>query len=331
MAVLEGLKWKPMWVSHLGCIEGCLDYLGVDAPTSWLFGLSGHAFVINIHEELCPSGPTAWRTERIIELCQHVGCVIRRITGHRTEGSFAQIQQVAWNDVRRAVDQEEPSYAWELDMPEYYVIRGYDEVGYLFSGPGCEDGGGPMPWRGVGGSAIGWLEVSLVNPAQPASDKYAVGQALEFALDHAANSDKWTFDKYKTGLAGFDLWIDALRKNVAGGSGAAYNAAVWGECRGYAARFLGYAKERLEAGLSPLFDEAAVHYGAVAEGLAQVCEVFPFLGLSDEAREANVRDERRRAAAVEALQVAREAEEKGLAALRAILDGLREPPADPSG
>jgi hypothetical protein len=327
MAVLEGLKWKPMWVSQLGCIKGCLDYLGVDVPASWLFGLSGHAFVINIHEELCPSGPTAWRTERMVRLCEHVGCVIRRITGNRSEASFGQIQHVAWNDVRRAVDQYEPCYAWELDIPEYYVIHGYDDVGYLFNGPRCEDGAGPLPWRGLGGSGIGWLEVAIVNPVQPASDRYAVGQALEFALDHAANSEKWTFDKYKTGLAGFDLWIKALESNVASGPGAGYNAAVWGECRGHAARFLDLAKEKVEASLSPLFDEATAHYQLVCEQLARVCELFPFAGQSEEQMEANVRDEQRCGAAAEALRAARTAEERALTALREIVEGMRDTPA----
>ena len=102
MPVLDGLKWKPTWVSQLGCIKGCLDYLGVDVSEPWLFGLSGHAFVINVHPELCPSGPTAWRTERMVELCEHVGCTIRRVTGHRSEDSFGQIwKSEAYQEARR--------------------------------------------------------------------------------------------------------------------------------------------------------------------------------------------------------------------------------------
>jgi len=47
---LENLRWRPRWISHLGCIKGCLEYLGVDVSDAWLFGATGHAFVINLHD-----------------------------------------------------------------------------------------------------------------------------------------------------------------------------------------------------------------------------------------------------------------------------------------
>jgi len=73
---LENLRWKPMWVSHLGCISGCLQYLNLDVSDAWLFGATGHAFVINIHEVVCPSGPTAWRTEMLFKLGSNIGYAI---------------------------------------------------------------------------------------------------------------------------------------------------------------------------------------------------------------------------------------------------------------
>ncbi|MCD4657400.1 MAG: hypothetical protein K8S87_07625 [Planctomycetes bacterium] len=52
MKKLEGLIWKPFWTTHIGCIKGCLNYLGLNISDGWLFGATGHAFVINIHEVL---------------------------------------------------------------------------------------------------------------------------------------------------------------------------------------------------------------------------------------------------------------------------------------
>ena len=48
MKKLENLRWKPRNVTHLGCIKGCLDYLGMDVSEPWLYGATGHAFIINI-------------------------------------------------------------------------------------------------------------------------------------------------------------------------------------------------------------------------------------------------------------------------------------------
>ena len=49
---IENLRWQPKWISHLGCVKGCLDHLGVGVSDAWLFGATGHAFVINIHPEI---------------------------------------------------------------------------------------------------------------------------------------------------------------------------------------------------------------------------------------------------------------------------------------
>lgn len=43
-------RWVPRWVSHMGCLKGCLDYLGIGISEAWLYGGTGHAFVINLHE-----------------------------------------------------------------------------------------------------------------------------------------------------------------------------------------------------------------------------------------------------------------------------------------
>jgi hypothetical protein len=45
---IENLKWQPRWMSYLGCIKGCLDYLKLDVSDAWLYGATGHAFAINL-------------------------------------------------------------------------------------------------------------------------------------------------------------------------------------------------------------------------------------------------------------------------------------------
>ena len=45
---IENLRWRPKWVSHMGCLKGCLDYLGLKVSDAWLYGATGHAFIINM-------------------------------------------------------------------------------------------------------------------------------------------------------------------------------------------------------------------------------------------------------------------------------------------
>ena len=147
--MLENLQWAPRWTSLIGCIKGCLDYLKQDVSDAWLFGATGHAFVLNISQGLCPSGPTAWDTAPSLALGRNIGYAVVGIDEYcpdkQNDLPFAQKQ--AWDYVRNAIDDGFPCFGWELQVPEYYVIYGYDETGYYISGPADEDGAGPIPWQ----------------------------------------------------------------------------------------------------------------------------------------------------------------------------------------
>jgi len=58
--ILQNLKYENLATNLIGCLKGCADYFNLNISTSWLFGASGHAFLINIHDEICPSGPYCW-------------------------------------------------------------------------------------------------------------------------------------------------------------------------------------------------------------------------------------------------------------------------------
>lgn len=320
---LGNLAWKPMWVSHLGCVKGCLEYLSLDVSDAWLFGGTGHAFIINVHEEVCPSGPTAWMTEMLGMLGRNLGYDVDCAFGMKTEPGFTEKQKHAWEHVKKAIDQGVPCYGWELEIPEFYVVYGYDDgddgtvAGYYYAGPGCDEGKGPKPWQEYGDTGIGIVEMYSVTPGEPAADAKAVKEALAFALEHAENPEKWIFPKYRAGLAGYDNWIQALETGVEDGFGMAYNAAVWNECRGFAVPFLKEAKGRLDQSAAP-FDDAIGQYAVVAQNLQTVADTFPFHGLEPE----HIKDQGRRDVALESLRAARDAEELGLEALSKIVNAL---------
>jgi len=318
MKKLENLRWVPRWVSHLGCIKGCLNYLGLDVSDAWLFGATGHAFVLNVHEVVCPSGPTAWNTERLFRLGKNIGYEIDGVFGMKSADGFAEKQNLAWEHAKSAIDRGLPCYGWELDIPEYYVVYGYDDAGYYFSGPGCDESRGLKPWQELGDTEIGVIEMYSLKPGQAANDAQTVKEALAFALEHATSPAKWIFPKYKAGLAGYDNWIRALESGTADGFGMAYNAAVWAECRGYAVLFLQEARERLDRKAAALFDQALDQYQVVFENLRTVTEAFPFHGMEPE----HVKDQARIRTALDALRSARDAEAGGLEILQRIVNEL---------
>ena len=315
---LEGLQWRPRWASHVGCIKGCLNYLGIEVSDAWLFGATGHAFVLNISPGLCPSGPTDWDTSRFLSLGRNIGYLVEKVDEYcpKQDRDLREAQERAWEHVRKAIDQSHPCYGWELDIPEYYVIYGYDETGYYISGPECDEGKGPVPWQDLGRSKIGMVFVSSVRPTAPADDRKTVREALTYALDLGHNRRKWT--GRTGGLKGYNTWIHAMEAGIASRFGLGYNAAVWAESRRYAVEFLKEARERLDHGLKPLFTAALGHYKTVAQNLKVVSDTYPFKECDNKCTTV---DDRARTA-IEALKRARDAEAAGLDVLAELTERL---------
>ncbi|MFW9795110.1 MAG: hypothetical protein ACFFEE_12450, partial [Candidatus Thorarchaeota archaeon] len=302
-----------------GCIEGCLRYLNHQISTGWLYGGTGHAFVLNIANELCPSGPTAWKPLMLFQMANHLGFEIKGIFSNKTEADFPKEQERAWNFVKKSIDNETPCYGWELEIPEFYVIKGYDDIGYYISGAGCDDGKGPIKWQDVGLSGIGIIEMYSIQRVSESEPEAVVKEALQKVLHHSTNPKEWIFENYSSGIPGFNKWIEAVNDGTANSMGLAYNSAVWTECRKFALVFLEETRQKLSGELHSHIDESLHYYQEVFTNLNRVVELFPFsIGMSSDPIGTSSKSEE----AVEYLTNARNSEEKGLESLKQIVEAL---------
>ena len=320
MKKFDSLRWEPRWVSHIGCIKGCLNYLNNPISDAWLYGATGHAFVLNICGNLCPSGPTNWDTRMFRQLGKNIGYDLEGVSGWKGKQDLAQLQIQAWEHVKNALDQEIPCYGWELLIPEFYVIYGYDDTGYYISGPDCDEGIGPVPWQKLGTSKIGVVEVSSVRITQPPDDRKVVKEALAYAIEHGLEPDKYTEHHCFGGLKGYDVWIRSVEKGLAPAFGLAFNTAVWTECRKFAVGFLKEAKERLDDTiLNPLFEKAIALFTLVSHNLDIVKQAYPF---DPEMTMDPILLTERSQAAASSLRRAKDAESEGLEILSGIVKKL---------
>ena len=317
--MLGDLKAVPRWATHMGAIEGALAFLGADEPPGWLYGATGYAFALNIHQQMCPSGPYAWNNGRPDELGRNVGYLVETVASGRGT-QFETAQAAAWQMIRRALGEGTPCYAFDFEFGDYFVVHGHDARGYYYRALGSNETRGPVHWQALGTTGnVGVVLACAVRLSDPADVTVAVRDALDFALE----MQDWSASAgggpaYTSGVKGYDTWIAALRRDDTNPHGAAFNAQFWAECRRFAAQFPAEAKERvLRDELDDLFDEAQDLYEDVRDNLVELAALFP---MHDS--EENLHDAERVRKAAAALARARDAEWEALDVLERIHDAL---------
>ncbi|MBM3240173.1 hypothetical protein FJZ31_28140 [Candidatus Poribacteria bacterium] len=279
MKKLNGLEMSKRYIAHIGCIESCLGYLGVKISTPWIYGGTGHAFINNIPEDLCPSGPTAWNTDMLFQLAPNLGYKVEGIKVSKEDAgeNFSEKQKEVWDMVRASINQSLPCYGFQLNSPDFYVINGYDDTGYfylrnpLYYGS-CE---GHLEWQKLGTCDVEVLEVYSVKTCDPAPIEKAVKDAFIMVLKHGKSKKRLAGDKWVTGLDGLLVWANALEAGNAMIDGNAYNTICWHECREMAVEFLKEAKIRLDGKCNNIFGEAIEYYTISRDSLKRLKEICP--------------------------------------------------------
>jgi len=317
--ILPELKYEYRMVTHLGCLEAACDYLGINVTPGWLYGSTGHAFVMCLGEDLCPSGPHCWNQEPLHRLSKNLPFRIQGVAGPK---ATPELIEKAWNYVHESVDQGYPCYGWHW---EWVLIKGYDNEGYIYSG----NPEPPKDWHKFGADAIGFLELYSVRPGEPASDAKTIRDALEFAVAWADSPQKWAMEGYSGGLNAYDTWIKGLSSGKAGYKELTYHAAIWSECRNFAVQFLQEANTRTNGKYDKLFQSAIDSYKTVANCLTEVRDLAPFPGpvwsLNDkdeeEIKSRSIGYDLRKSI-IDKLKKAREAEASGIETFREIIIAL---------
>jgi len=319
---LPGLKWEPQSLALLGCIKACLNYMKKPVSDAWLYGATGYAFLINIHEKVYSYSVGAFNKDEFYRLGKNIGYQTENIRSEKSLGDFRSQQLRAWEAVRQAIDNGDPCYGYPLHtIPEIYMIHGYNQCGYFFNGPGCESGDGPKLWTELG-LPDQYFDIHVVKSHETAPPEKTIRDALHFVIEFSADTNTWISHEYKAGPAAYDQWIHALRLGHADAFGTAFNALVWSECRSYAVPFLTEAKGLVRSDLHAYFDEAIRHYQMSAENLLKVAALFPCFNVSSLQRETNLKEKERCNMAIIYLLTAKEEEIRGLAALKKIVSEL---------
>lgn len=307
------VEYRAAWLSWVGSTTGCLNALGVACDLADVAGYSGVAFFINVHEELCPSGPTAfdWQT-----LLRGVSCLGRSTLVFAAAEFPADGDREAGLDRRRAaydlvaleIEAGRPCVLWGTYLPEFGIAVGVEDGSYRVESFKAHMGE-PQPaipldqLAAPGGPYVLAFPTTTEVPQRDA-DRYAVCHAVEM-LEH-----RTACGPYATGVAGYETWIRALERGRAEAMGNSYNAQCWAEAKRFAHDFLSRLAERNRHAAKPL-KQAVVEYAQAADAMGELAQLFPFPGENRE-----VDDPAKRATGIEALHISRDAEARAADALR---------------
>jgi len=234
-------EYQPSWLSWVGATTTCLNALGLDCDLVEVGGLSGYAFHMAVHDELCPSGPTMFDWGMLEGGINVLGrstlsfacgdCHMGDFINERTRAHCRAAYEIA----EREVAAGRPCVLWGAYTPEFAVLYGIDADGrYLVKSikGHCGEAEPPLAYDELDAPGGPYLLAFPTPTAAPNArlwgDRMAVGRAAQLLKQPPM------FSNYGTGLRAYNTWIGALESGKLLDFGNAYNAQCYCEAKAFA-------------------------------------------------------------------------------------------------
>jgi hypothetical protein len=234
---LENLSQGRLNTTMMGVVKAVLDYYHLDSSEAWAFGGSGHAFLINIHEQICPSGPYCWKYDGFQKLLRNLGLEMTDL-GFFHKGSTPEERAAVEQRLKQSLDTGIPCSLMNM---ENQVISGYDDKAFFTAQPWGDCCGGFPPATLTFGTWPEFKDETHVSfftfgKLAPADDKTIVRESLRYALDLFRHPERHSFEHYGIGPSAYDNWARAVVEHGSS-HGNWWNGTVWSECRAMASGY----------------------------------------------------------------------------------------------
>ncbi len=249
---ITGLKQANYDTTLMGCIKGAADYFDLDFTPAMLYGLTGHAFLINVHKEICCSGPYVWKREGFQACLRNVGI----------EWVHNPVGKDSSNEERKAMERMmrknlESGGLGMLGFLEFQLFSGYDEEGFHFLQPWESD----CPVTISNLSYNTWTECldregfavfSTLTKVSLKKDviemvKDALTYALEFYREPEKHRAGGHLNKsYKMGFGAYENWIQGVKDGFGDKHCNLVNGNMYADCRRMGSLFFDELQEILD-------------------------------------------------------------------------------------
>lgn len=268
------------FVSPLGAIAGLLRHSKDVRPYYYLMGLSGFAFRINIGDRACPSSPCAFHWDHFLSRAMMLlGYECEIVQSFSTNFRFQERLDEAHSLIKRSIDANLPLIGWELDLPEFGIIRGYDDDKsvYIVDGVLSEEGEQTLRYDQLGRGETESLFLLAPGKRFETDDLVCAKRAIEYTVFH--HTLEAPISKlYETGPAAYGKWMDAIKLRDIDPFGNSYNARVVLDARVAGVSYLQHIAPLFPAEDATLIVDAAGHFDQVADAFMLFSGLFAFPG-----------------------------------------------------
>ncbi|MFD1738883.1 hypothetical protein ACFSCX_20425 [Bacillus salitolerans] len=316
--------WLKTKTSAAAAIHGAVQYTDKkDLNLIDVMGLTGHAFRINIDPvEVNVAGPTSLPGGYIIRKnLSNLGFTSNLADSEAPVKPEKLAQTIEL--ISESVDKGIPAIVFDLFIPEFGLIYGYDDDKQVFYGKDSSKDG-EITYEQFA-DVTGVLYTTTISESLPHSKYEMLRMALDTILDHA-HGREWQHvfkNQYVIGLEAYDTWIKVLEKGCADPHGNSYNALVVSDAREFAVKFLHDLTIKwngtnvVERGVRKFAADAEKHYEKVAEALVELREMFPFPHGGDPSNELEA------SKAINLLKKAKAAEIEGIKCLETLSEFMK--------
>jgi len=257
---IDNLKMPPFNTTLMGVVKGVLDYYGLETSPAMAFGGSGHAFLINIHDELCPSGPYCWKYDRFYKLLANLGLEMVDLGFFGPDSTVAQRAEIE-RKVKDCLDKGMPCSLMNM---ENQLITGHDDKALFTCQPWGDKCGGFPPATLTFGT---WQELKdevhinffVFNKLAKKDDATTVKDSLRLAIDLFDHPEQYNWPRYGIGPKAYDNWLKAVAAGHGAKHGNWWNASVWSECRSMAAAYFAELSGKFRKAAGPALELSAAY------------------------------------------------------------------------
>lgn len=298
---LKNYSFSGLEASQVGAIKSVLDYYNVPATPSWIYGMSGMAFLI-VHDQTFKK-PNAGPPESLLyRLVRNIGLNIEGVHTYAEGEEFKELQRTMWNKAKEAINKGYPVFAKNIDIQnQTSIIYGYDHVGYYthswHGGNGHEHFDEVIPWEYLGQSFCpceyclrkreiynyepetkGIISLHWATLIPAASHLSALKDALEFVVGlNEQGVMEWHNDKYFIGKQAYVQWVTELEKNNINKYHFSLTIEPIADARRHAVHFLNEIKVLVNNQPSlRIIDEAIEVYTKIASIYKVLVEKYPY-------------------------------------------------------